>query len=359
MIMKHIKLIAICLLALPIIGIAQNKQTTDFDILDSNQDGIVNPYEALDVLLMMSKDNKEGIRLDDISKLTIKIRNEQKQEVLDLLKDVDKNKNDIIEFSEADDEVLWFLKSMDKDKSESVTKQELFDFDFEEAFFLSEKDIQKEIKQIFKEFVKTENIVLKEIHDTIRVDFEEWDLNRDGQVSKKEAFDYMKADNTPVAFTVDGDIAFMTGVITATTPAKVLELIYEHPNVKTIEMIHVPGSIDDVSNLRASLYVHQFGLNIKLNERSIIASGGTDFFLAGKKRTVAKGAKIGVHSWSGGSKPATELSKNHKSHKKYLDYYRIVNISDEFYWYTLEAAPAHDLHFMTEEEMELYKIRTK
>lgn len=124
-------------------------------------------------------------------------------------------------------------------------------------------------------------------------------------------------------------------------------------------MIHVPGSIDDVSNLRASLYVHQFELNIRLNERSIIASGGTDFFLAGKERIVAKGAKIGVHSWSGGSKPATELSKKHKAHKKYLDYYRIVNIPDEFYWFTLEAAPAHDIHFMTEEEIEIYKIRTK
>ena len=84
----------------------------------------------------------------------------------------------------------------------------------------------------------------------------------------------------------------------------------------------------------------------------------SDFFLAGKERTVAKGAKIGVHSWSGGAKPATELSKNHKAHKKYLDYYNIMNIPDEFYWYTLDAAPAGDIHFMTEEEIEKYKIKT-
>lgn len=357
--MKHLKLITIFLMALPIIGIAQNKQTTDFDILDSNHDGVVNPYEALDVLLMMSKNNTKDIHLDDISKLATKVRNEQKQEILDMLKDLDKNKNDTIEHSEANDEVRWILKSMDKDKSESVTKQELFDFNFEKALFLSEKDIQKEIKQIFKEYTKTENIELKELNDTIRSKFEEWDFNRDGQVSKQEAFDYMKADNTPVEFRVEGDIAFMTGCITASTPARVLELVYEHPNVKTIEMIHVPGSIDDVSNLRAALYVHHFGLNTRLNERSIIASGGTDFFLAGKEREVAKGAKIGVHSWSGGSKPATELPKNDKSHKKYLDYYRIVNIPAEFYWYTLEAAPANDIHWMTEEEMELNKIKTK
>ena len=106
-----------------------------------------------------------------------------------------------------------------------------------------------------------------------------------GIVQNKQTtdFDYIETDNTPVSFAVEGDVAFMTGVITAITPAKVLELFYEHPNVITIKMIHVPGSIDDVSNLRASLNVHQFELNIKLNERSKIASGGTDFFLDGKK----------------------------------------------------------------------------
>ncbi len=65
-------------------------------------------------------------------------------------------------------------------------------------------------------------------------------------------------------------------------------------------------------NLRASLYVRRLGLNTKVNQRSIIASGRIDFFLAGKTRTVAKGAKIGVHSWGSGGKPATELSKSQK-----------------------------------------------
>lgn len=356
--MKYVKLIVICLMVLPIIGIAQRKQTSDFEILDSNQDGLINPYEALDVLLMMSEDNKKGIRLEDVSKLAIKTKNEQKQEVLDLLKDMDKNGNDIIEFSEANEEVLSFIELMDKDKSKSVTKQEMLDFNFEDAFFLSDKDLKKEIRLVFKEFSKTKTLVLSELRESIRIDFEEWDLNRDGQVSKQEAFDYMKAENTPVAFTVKGDIAYMSGIITSSTPAIVLELVFEHPEVKTIEMIHVPGSIDDVSNLRASLYIHKLGLNTKLNERSIIASGGTDFFLAGKERSVAKGAKIGVHSWGGGAKPASKLSKNHRAHKKYLDYYRIVNIPDEFYWYTLKAASADDIHFMTEEEIEKYKIKT-
>lgn len=219
-------LIAIWLLALPIIGIAQNKQPSDFEIFDSNKDGLINPYEAFDILLMMRKDSKEDISLKNISKLTVKIKKEQNRESLDLLKDVDKNGNDIIEFSEVDDEILSFLVLMDKDKSKSVTKQEMFNFNIEDALFLNDKDIKKEIKQIFKEFAKTETIVLNELNNTIRADFEKWDLNRNEQVSKQEAYDYMKADNTPVAFKIDGNIAYMTGVITASTPAKVLELVF-------------------------------------------------------------------------------------------------------------------------------------
>lgn len=358
--MKYLRLIAILLMALPIIGFAQNNETSDLEILDGNNDGIINPYEALDVLLLMQKEAKGDLKLKDLKKAIDAYEKESNDEVNDILKELDANKNGIVEFSEVDDEeFLMFLLMMDTDKSESVTKKEMNDFNFEDAFFLSDKEIKKEIKNNFNEFSKTDIIVLSELNDTIRVNFEEWDLNRNGLLTKQEAFDFVKADNSPAFFTVVGDTAFMKGVINSSTPARVLELVFEHPNVKTISMINVPGSIDDVSNLRASLYVHQFELNTYLSETSSVASGGTDFFLAGKERTVKSGAKIGVHSWGGGAKAATELSKNHKAHKKYLNYYRIVNIPEEFYWYTLEAAPAKSIHFMTEDEIELFKIRTK
>jgi len=201
--------------------------------------------------------------------------------------------------------------------------------------------------------------MVSDLNDNTNAEMLEWDLNRDGKITKEEAFKYMKYDNMEAEFEVNGDIAYMYGVICAGTPARVLELLFTHPKVKTIEMLHVPGSIDDVANLRASLYVYRFGLNTKLNKASIVASGGTDFFLAGKERMVADGAKIGVHSWGGGPKPATELPKNHKSHEKYLEYYRAINIPEEFYWYTLDAAPASDIHFMTEEEIVKYKVRTQ
>lgn len=357
--MKYILFIAVCLISLANIGFAQKKQISDFAILDANKDGLINPYEAFDMLLTIQK-GKKSVRLNKFSSQMKKMQEEEAEEMQEMFSELDKNKNGQVEFDEAEkeEEVFEFVVLMDKDNSKSVSKDEMMSFNFEEAFLLSDKDVKREIKSLFREYTKTDFIVLSQLHDSVRRHIEEWDKNADGQVSKEEAYYFMKANNTPVSFKVEGDVAYMTGVITSSTPAKVLELIFEHSEVKTIEMLLVPGSIDDVANLRASLYVNKFNLNTRLNANSSVASGGTDFFLAGKKRTVAEGAKIGVHSWAGGLKPATELSKSHKAHKKYLNYYEIVNIPSSFYWYTLEAAPAESIHYMTEEEVKLYNIRT-
>ena len=187
--------------------------------------------------------------------------------------------------------------------------------------------------------------------------YTQWDENRDGKVTKEEAHNYITADNIPVEFTVKGTTAYMTGVITSSLPSKVLQLIFEHPEVTTIEMITVPGSIDDDANLRAGLYVYERGLTTKLNSRSAVASGGTDFFLAGKQRIVEQGAVLGVHSWGGGNVPATEVPKEDPVHTKYLEFYEKVDIPTSFYWYTLEVAPAKNMHTMTEEEIKKYNVR--
>ncbi len=360
--MKKIRIGLLALITLVVLvstNCQSQSKVSDLVILDGNKDGIINPYEALDVLLLMQKENKDVLKLKDLNKVLALHEKESQNEVDDIMDELDKNKNGIVEFDEVDsEEFMMFLQKMDVDESQSVTKKEILDFNFEDAFLLSDKDIKKEIKMIFKEYGKSGKIVISELSELIRGDFEEWDHNKDGEITKEEVYASMKPNNTAAAFKVDGEVAYMSGVITATTPAAVLELVFSHPEVKTIEMLQCPGSIDDVANLRACLYVHKFGLNTRLNATSMVASGGSDFFLAGKHRTIAKGAKIGVHSWAGGAKAATDLSRGHKAHKKYLNYYEKVNIPSEFYWYTLEAAPASSIHFMTEEEIVKYKVRT-
>ncbi|WP_052056445.1 hypothetical protein [Colwellia psychrerythraea] len=91
----------------------------------------------------------------------------------------------------------------------------------------------------------------------------------------------------------------------------------------------------------------------------MVASGGTDMFLAGVNRTIEAGARLGVHSWSDGSgKVALDYPRDHQEHIKYLDYYSVMGIPADFYWYTLEAASAENIHWMTAQEIAQYGILT-
>ncbi|OIQ19283.1 MAG: hypothetical protein BM557_06150 [Flavobacterium sp. MedPE-SWcel] len=337
----------------------QQNRTSDFKILDNNKDGKISPYEALDILLSMEKKTGSELHLSKIGNLISEYEKEQQEEINDIFTEVDTNKNNIIEASEATEEMMQFLPLMDSDKNNSVTREEAANFNFENAFFMSDEAIKEEIDMIFAQLAPSkDNITINTIPQEIQEELKGWDINGDGNVTKTEAFNSIKPGVSAAQFEVKGTTAYMSGTIGSSTPAAVLKLVFEHPNVTTIELLNVPGSVDDVANLRACLYVHKFGLHTKVNSKSNIASGGTDFFLAGHKREVEKGAKIGVHSWSGGAKAASEFPKSHDVHKKYLEYYSAVNIPQGFYWYTLKAAPANSIHNMTEKEIIKYNIRS-
>jgi hypothetical protein len=159
-------------------------------------------------------------------------------------------------------------------------------------------------------------------------------------------------------FEVRGELAIMRGVIGATTPSSVLELAFMNPEVRTIVLAEMPGSIDDVANVRAGRYIRQLGLDTHVPADGEVASGGTDLFLAGKNRSAEPGARFGIHSWGGGPVVATDLPRDHEDHLLYLDYYDEMGIPGEFYWRTLSAAPAEGIHWMTEEELERFDFFT-
>ena len=86
-----------------------------------------------------------------------------------------------------------------------------------------------------------------------------------------------------------------------------------------------------------------------------IASGGTDFFLAGHERTLEAGSRIGVHSWSGlDGEEGVDVPRDDPQHQLYLEYYRAMEIPEASYWFTLEAAPAAGVHWMSTSELEQF-----
>jgi len=189
--------------------------------------------------------------------------------------------------------------------------------------------------------------------------FKELDQDADSRLSKQEFFALVGEMDQEASFKIEGTVARMTGVIGPSTPAKVLELALESPQVQTISMINVPGSMDDDSMLRAALMVRQLELSTSLPENGEVASGGTDFFLAGGQRSAHPSARFGIHSWDGMGEEGAELPRDHPEHLKYIDYYKAMGIPEAFYWRTLEAAPASDIHWMTAKELKEYQFFTQ
>ena len=162
----------------------------------------------------------------------------------------------------------------------------------------------------------------------------------------------------PVSFSVSGDAAIMTGVIDGDIGKKLQTLFNEHPEIKTIILQNVEGSVNDEANLKAARLVRQRGLDTLIPGDGMVASGGTDFFLAGVKRTARPGAMIGVHSWSDLMLDGARVPGNSPEHQKYLLYYKEMGIPAEFYWYTLRAAPSSGIHWMSTEEQRRYRVIT-
>lgn len=141
-----------------------------------------------------------------------------------------------------------------------------------------------------------------------------------------------------------------------------LEAVF--PNITKINIKNCDGSSDDIVNLQLSEKVHQKGINIYLMNNGEIASGGVDFFLAGIQRTKGTNTRIGVHAWAAGENiTATDFPVGHANHLPYINYYVSVGFTQQqaeaFYYFTINAAPASSIHWMTAAEITQYNIVTQ
>ncbi len=159
---------------------------------------------------------------------------------------------------------------------------------------------------------------------------------------------------------IDDRTVEMNGEITSSTLDDFNELIESYPNINKINIDEVPGSNDDDINLEVSAIVNQNDIATHLLSGGLIASGGVDFFLAGTTRTKGSNTMIGVHSWSDGRNEATDFPQGDVNHQPYIDYYKSIGFTqaeaESFYYFTINAAPSASIYYMTEEEIEQYKV---
>jgi hypothetical protein len=169
---------------------------------------------------------------------------------------------------------------------------------------------------------------------------------------------FAQDDTIPTRFTVDGPILFMTGEINTPTLGKFEAVIADNPQITTLVQCEMPGSSDDDTMIALSYRVRDLGLNTHLTANSMVASGGTDLFLAGAERTIAAGARVGVHSWSDGTNDASAFPKDSSEHDANADYIFDMLGDEAFYWFTIYAAAADDIHWMTTAEIAQYGLAT-
>jgi hypothetical protein len=331
------------------------------DVLDEDQNGVLDPYEALDSLLMAQQEVGE---LNEETLLAWKARQnaEVDREIHEVVASLDENRNGMLEPRELGEEGSELVGELDLDRNGVLDLEEASAMDDEDQLLLTPDEVSEQVADYFQESDKDQDghiDIATEVADEDRSRAAELDGNRDGRVSRSEALTFISADNIPVKFEVEDKVAYMSGVITSRLPAKVLRLLFEHPEVEVIEMQIVPGSIDDVANLRAATYIHRHGLTTRLTSTSSVASGGTDFFVGGKHRIIEKGATVGVHSWSpGGGLDGSDIPRDDPQHQMYIDFYENVGIPGDFYWFTMDAAPPERIHLMTEEEILRFGLRT-
>lgn len=161
-----------------------------------------------------------------------------------------------------------------------------------------------------------------------------------------------------MSFDVAGDRLFISGEITSATPPAFARALAENPQLRTIVMQDLPGSIDDEAVLEMGYLIRDRGLNTHLEADSGIYSGAVDLFLSGNQRTMVRGAEIGVHSWADGFGEGSAYPREAREHRANARYTRDMLGSDAFYWFTLQAAASHEIHVMSAGEIARFGLLT-
>jgi hypothetical protein len=166
-------------------------------------------------------------------------------------------------------------------------------------------------------------------------------------------------DYEPVEFFAQGREIIAVGDIDGEALDIFLDVVEDNPQVDTLVLEWIGGSVDDAANLELSRAVRALGLATLVPADGLVASGGTDLFLAGRTRILEPGACVGVHSWAGDGIEGRDLPRDAREHAPYLHYYAEMGVAKDFYWFTLDAASAEDMHWMTATEAANFGLATQ
>lgn len=184
-------------------------------------------------------------------------------------------------------------------------------------------------------------------------------IGSDGTPSEVEFV--FEADAGSSTFELDGNRAIVTGSLGQNTFRQMQFLLENHPEVDTLVLQLIDGSVDDTINVETGRLIREAGLTTVVPADGEIYSGGVDLFAAGTTRIVEPGGVVGVHSWccAPDNRTAAELDVDDPAHDSLIAYLTEMlgdEVGRDFYYFTIGSAPFDGIHEMTAAELARYLL---
>ncbi|MFT2111251.1 alpha/beta hydrolase [Marinomonas sp. 2405UD68-3] len=162
-----------------------------------------------------------------------------------------------------------------------------------------------------------------------------------------------------LSFIIQGNIAYLSGVLGANSSRELKEMIQQYPNVSTLALVDIRGSLDQQETIKTARLIRRLELDTMIVRTGFVVSGGVDLFLGGVDRTIESGAGVGIHSWfdTMGVNPQ-ELNLSDPIHAAYVNFYLEMGIPERFYWFSLTASPPERVYFLSPEEIYDFSLVT-
>ena len=156
---------------------------------------------------------------------------------------------------------------------------------------------------------------------------------------------------------LDSTTVQLNGTLGDASLGRLKRYIRQNPEVQTLELGSMPGTINKSMTLVMGRWVRKQGLDTQLTASSWIASGAVDLFLSGRERRIECGARIGVHAWGntfGDLIISAEDNKNswHVDHQEDIRFFNDLGYDGKtLYDFIISSASHDEIHYMTTEEM--------
>ncbi len=68
-------------------------------------------------------------------------------------------------------------------------------------------------------------------------------------------------ENTQLEIYIEQNMAFISGVLGPDLPEQISEMVRQSPNVQTLVLVDIPGSVDQEATMQAARLIRRLGLN--------------------------------------------------------------------------------------------------